>query len=81
MKARTQGLLVRAVSAHLAMGFGLGALLALALIAADTRNIFDAMTHGAAPTLALTVFVGLFGTMVGVGAALSGLIFTLMDER
>jgi hypothetical protein len=81
VKARARSVLMRAVSVHLAMGFGLGTFLALALIAGDTRNIFDAIVQSPAPALALAVFVGLFGAMVGVGAALTGLIFTLMDER
>ena len=81
MKSRPRGFLLRAVSIHLAMGMGLGICLALALIAADTRNIFDMIVHSSVPQLTMTVFVGMFAAIVGVGAVLTGLILTLMDER
>ena len=81
MKARTPGFLLRAVSVHLAMGMGLGTVLALTLIVSDARNIFDMIVQSSVPMLTLSVFVGMCGAIIGVGSVLTGLIFTLMDER
>ena len=39
------------------------------------------IVHRSVPQLTMTVFVGMFAAIVGVGAVLTGLILTLMDER
>jgi hypothetical protein len=75
-----RGSLLREVLGHLAMGAGSGAFLAVSLIAGNARNIFGMIANSSTPELTMIVFFGIFTTVFGVGAALTGTIFTLMEK-
>ncbi len=63
---------------HWSMGLLLGALLALAMILTD-RNIFQSIVSSPSPLLDVSAFIGLFSFVIGIGATLSGFIFTAIE--
>lgn len=66
---------------QLAMGASLGMFLAFFLIASDAANIYQMIVHSSAPKTTVLIVVGSFMAMFGIGAALTGLVFTLIEDE
>jgi hypothetical protein len=69
------------MACHTAMGVALGLGFALALTFVDAFGIATLIAHSFQPKLTLAIFVGTFTLAFAVGATLTGLIFTMMEER
>jgi hypothetical protein len=80
MQRKTAKSEVLAVIGHLSMGMALGALLAMAVLLDDRARILQMFLDGPSPAAAIAVFVGIFATVTGVGATLTGLVFQSMQE-
>ena len=63
---------------HCGMGAILGVLLGLGLIVTD-KNIFQFIVSSSSPLMEMAVFVGFFSFVIGIGATLSGFIFTAIE--
>jgi hypothetical protein len=63
------------------MGTGLGALLAVVLLLSGVHEISQMIVNSADPAGTLLVFVGTLTLSFGIGATLTGLIFTLQDRE
>jgi hypothetical protein len=73
--------LIGRLAGHLAMGAGLGTMLALALVVSNAGGLFGMIINGGAPATMLGVLVGVLAAMFGVGAALTGMIFIEMERH
>jgi hypothetical protein len=69
------------LACHAAMGVALGLVFSLAMILNDTLGISTLIAHGADTQTTTTVFVGTFTLAFGVGATLTGFLFTMLEER
>ena len=65
---------------HFLMGaaLGLGFFLLLALI--DSFHVRDLVAQSGTPLQTMTILLGTFALMFGIGAALTGLVLTLEEE-
>jgi NhaP-type Na+/H+ or K+/H+ antiporter len=63
---------------HCGMGLMLGAIFGLALILTD-QNIFQFIVSSSSPLMNMTIFIGFFSFVVGMGATMSGFIFTAIE--
>jgi hypothetical protein len=79
MRARKQSL-VSALIGHFTMGvaLGLGFVLLISLI--DRFGVRDLVAHSDAPFGTMSVIVGSFALMFGIGATLTGLLMTMEDD-
>lgn len=71
---------LRELLVHLAMGVSLGLLLSLGLIVSNGAHVFDMIINSATPKVTMVMFVGIVSSLMGVGAALSGFVFTATDN-
>ena len=74
MQRKTAKSDVLAVTGHLTMGMTLGALLAIA-------GILQMLLNDPSPATSIAVFVGIFSSITGVGATLTGLVFQSMEQK
>ena len=63
---------------HCGMGVLLGSLLASALILTD-KNILQLIVSSSSPLTETAVFVGFFSFVIGMGAAITGFFFTVIE--
>jgi len=69
------------LACHAAMGVALGLVFSFALILNDAFGITTLISHGADAQTTTMIFVGTFTVAIGVGAALTGFLFTMLEER
>ncbi len=69
------------LAVHLAMGVGLGTMLALLLITMNAADIFGMIRNTSDPVTTLGLFIGGLASSFGIGATLTGLIFTQMEKQ
>jgi hypothetical protein len=73
--------LFRDLIVNLVMGLGLGAFLSLTLIVSDAAHIFEMIVNSSSPRMTALMFVGIITAILVVGSAISGLIFSAIEER
>jgi hypothetical protein len=71
---------LKKAAAHFAMGAGLGTVAALALVIGNTGALGDLLAAGSPSGISIAEFVGAFAGMIAVGATLTGVIFSAMEE-
>lgn len=69
------------MACHTAMGVALGLGFAFALTFIDAFGVATFLAHSYEPKVTLAVFVGTFTLAFAVGTTLTGLVFTIMEER
>ncbi|UFZ04263.1 hypothetical protein LQG66_34595 [Bradyrhizobium ontarionense] len=69
------------LACHTFMGTALGLGFAFTLTQADAFGISTLIAHSLDPGMTFTIFVGTFTLAFAVGATLTGLVFTMMEER
>lgn len=69
------------LACHSLMGVALGLGFALVLTLIDAFGIATLIAHSFEPRMTFAVFVGTFTLAFGVGATLTGFVFTMMEER
>jgi len=69
------------LACHAAMGVALGLVFSFALILNDAFGITTLISHGADAQTTTMIFVGTFTLPIGVGAALTGFLFMMLEER
>jgi hypothetical protein len=77
---RTSVILVE-LACHAAMGVALGLVFSFALILNDAFGITTLISHGADAQTTTMIFVCTFTLPIGVGAALTGFLFMMLEER
>jgi hypothetical protein len=80
MHPRSTPSLLRALAGHFIMGAGLGAFLALSVMAAAAPGISQMISNAASPGLTRMILVTVFALIFAVGATLTGWIFTAMER-
>jgi hypothetical protein len=68
------------MAGHTAMGIALGLGFSFALALMDT-TLAVLIAHGSDPKTTTIIVVGFFTLAFGVGATLTGFVFTMMEER
>lgn len=63
---------------HAAMGAGLGIFLSLMLII--NEDVFRAIINSSNPKTTILLFIGMFSSVLAVGSALTGLIFSAIED-
>ena len=66
---------------HAAMGVALGLGCSMALTLIDAFGVKALIAHNEQPRTTMMIFVGIFTLAFGVGATLTGFVFTMMEER
>lgn len=66
---------------HTFMGTALGLGFAFVLTQVDAFGISTLIAHSLEPRMTFTIFVGTFTLAFAVGATLTGVVFTMMEER
>jgi len=69
------------MAGHTAMGIALGLGFSFALALMDTSTLAALIAHSSDPKTTTIVLVGFFTLAFGVGATLTGFVFTMMEER
>jgi hypothetical protein len=69
------------LACHSLMGIALGLGFALALTLIDAFGVATLIAHSFEPRMTFAIFVGTFTLAFGVGATLTGFVFTMMEER
>jgi hypothetical protein len=54
--------------------------MSLTLIVSDTGHVFEMISNSGAPKTTAAILVGFFASILAVGAALTGLILTAIEE-
>jgi hypothetical protein len=72
--------LIKNLAVDLAIGAGLGGALGVALVLGNAAGISDLIRNDAEPMTILAIVIGVFTSMFGVGATLTGLIFSAFDQ-
>jgi hypothetical protein len=70
----------RQVIRHFAMGSSIGPIFAAALLALNSREVFDDVLNSSTPTTTLIVLVVGVSAYFGFGAAITGFVFIVMAE-
>jgi hypothetical protein len=70
----------RQVIRHFAMGSSIGPIFAAALLALNSREVFDVVLHSSAPATTLIIMVIGVSAYFGFGAAITGFVFIVMAE-
>ena len=73
--------LFNALLTHFLMGVALGLSLALLLGLIDAFHVRDLVAKSGAPAQTALMLVTTYGLMFGIGAALTGLVLTLEEDR
>lgn len=79
--ARLNPTIMLEMACHTAMGVALGLGFAFALMFMDAFGIATLIAHSFQPKVTFALFVGSFTLAFAVGATLTGLVFTIMQER
>jgi hypothetical protein len=69
------------LACHTFMGTALGLGFAFALTQVDAFGMSTLIAHSADPQVTFIVFVGTLTLAFAVGATLTGIVFTMMQER
>jgi hypothetical protein len=69
------------MACHTLMGLALGLGFSFALACIDTSSLAVLIAHSSEPKATTITLVGFFTLAFGVGATLTGFVFTMMDER
>jgi len=69
------------LACHALMGIALGLVFSLIMIMNDAFGITTLISHGADTQATTMIFVGTFTLAFGVGATLTGFLFTMLEER
>jgi hypothetical protein len=69
------------MACHTAMGIALGLGFSFALALIDTSTLAVLIAHSSDPKTTTIIFVSFFTLAFGVGATLTGFVFTMMEER
>jgi len=67
------------LACHATMGVALGLVFSLAMILNEAFGMTTLISHGADAQTTL-VFIGSFTLPIGVGAALTGFLFTMLEQ-
>lgn len=73
--------LLNALLSHFLMGVALGLSLVLLLSLIDFFHVRDLVAKSDAPVQTTLMLVTTYGLMFGIGAALTGLVLTLEEDR
>jgi len=73
--------MILAMACHTAMGIALGLGFSFALICIDTSALTVLIAHNSEPKATAIIVVSFFTLTFGVGATLTGFVFTMMEER
>jgi hypothetical protein len=79
MRVRKRSLASEVIG-HFTMGVTLGLGFALLLSLIDKFGIRDLIAHSEAPLSTMSVIIGSFALMFGIGATLTGLLMTMEDD-
>jgi hypothetical protein len=79
MRVRKRSLVSELIG-HFTMGVTLGLGFALLLSLIDKFGIRDLIAHSEAPLSTMSVIIGSFALMFGIGATLTGLLMTMEDD-
>jgi len=71
---------VLGLASHAAMGVAMGLAFAFLLTLIDAFGVMALIAHSADPGNTMIVFVGSFALAFGIGAALTGFVFMMMEE-
>jgi len=69
------------LACHAAMGIALGLAFSFAMILNDAFGITTLISHGADARTTTTIFIGSLTLPIGVGAVLTGFVFTMLEKR
>jgi hypothetical protein len=69
------------LACHTAMGIALGLGFSFALTLTDTSSLAVLVAHSSDPQTATMILVSFFTLAFGVGATLTGFVFTMMEGR
>jgi hypothetical protein len=69
------------MACHSLMGIALGLGFSFALACIDTSSFAVLIAHSSEPRATTITLVGFFSLAFGVGATLTGFVFTMMEER
>ena len=78
---RSEKSLFNALLTHFLMGVALGLSLVLLLSLIDAFHVRDLIAKSGAPVQTTVMLVTTYGLMFGIGAALTGLVLTLEEDR
>jgi hypothetical protein len=67
------------LASHAAMGIALGLGFCFALVLIEPASVAALIGHGDQPPTTAIVLLGFFASMFGVGATMTGLVFSTMD--
>ena len=79
MRVRKQSLASELIG-HFTMGVALGLGFALLVSLIDRFGVRDLIAHSDAPFSTMSIIVGSFALMFGIGATLTGLLMTMEDD-
>ncbi len=68
------------MAGHFAMGATLGVSGALALVFMDSSPVFSMLANASSPEASIGLFAGTTAVLFGVGAALSGFLFSAVEQ-
>ncbi len=68
------------MAGHFVMGATLGASGALALVLTDSSPVFAMLANASSPETSIGLFAGTTAVLFGVGAALSGFLFSTVEQ-
>jgi hypothetical protein len=69
------------MACHAAMGIALGLGFSFALALIDGSAVAVLIAHSSEPKTTSIILTGFFTLAIGVGAALTGFVFTMMEKR
>jgi hypothetical protein len=69
------------MAGHTAMGIALGLGFSFALVLIDASRLAVLIAHSSDPKTTSVILVGFFTLAFGVGATLTGFVFTMMEEH
>jgi hypothetical protein len=81
MRVKVRPHLLSELTGHFAMGVALGLACALVLAAVDDYGVRELILRSDNPRSVLWMFVGTFVLMFGIGATLTGLVLTIMEDN
>jgi len=80
-KSSVDASIVLQMACHTAMGIALGLAFSFALALIDRSALAVLIAHSSEPTTTTIILVSFFTLAFGVGATLTGFVFTMIDKR
>ena len=77
---RNSGILLE-LACHAAMGVALGLVFSFTMLLNDVFGLTTLISHGDDAQITTMILVGTFTLPIGVGATLTGFLFTMLEER